>query len=232
MKIGIIGAMDSEVDGLKHQLEDYTVESISTVDFFSGKLCGVEVIVAKAGVGKVNAAICAQTMILAYRPDTIINIGVSGGYHSLNIGDVVVANAVVEHDMDTSPLGDPKGYISGLNLVQMPANSHLSQQLISAAERVGVHCKSGLIASGDQFINSNSKVEELYREFHAIAYEMEGASIGHVCTQNKLPFAVLRAISDNGDDNSNIDFPTFVQMAAERSISIILGFLTALSKAH
>lgn len=228
MKIGIIGAMSSEVDGVKAEMEAVSVNIISGIEFATGRINGVETIVAQAGVGKVNAAICAQTMVLIYKPNAIINIGVAGGYNNLSIGDVVIADSVVQHDMDTSSLGElgePKGFINGIDLIHIPTDKKLSEKLLEAARNEDVVCCSGVIASGDQFINSTKRAQQLHDDFNAIAFEMEGASIGHVCFQNKIPFAVLRSISDNGDDSSNIDFPAFVKAAADIAISIILSFL-------
>ena len=219
--------MASEVDGLKSKMQPVVQERVSRVEYLCGRLEGAEVVVAQAGIGKVNAAICAQTMCLKFAPDLILNTGVSGGYQ-MDIGSVVVADAVVEHDMDTSPIGDPKGYISGLNMVKMPATPWVSKRLYLAAQACGAACYHGVIASGDQFINSNQKAQELHDLFGAIAYEMEGAAIGHVCSQNDLPFSVLRVISDNGDDQSHLDYPTFMRQAADRSVAIVREFLCRL----
>lgn len=227
MKIGIIGAMEVEVDGLRQCMEQGRTERISGIDYHCGTICDCEVVVAQSGVGKVNAAICAQTMILRFQPDAVINSGVAGGHHSLQIGDIVVASAVVEHDMDTSPLGDPKGYISGLGLVQMPADASIARTLCAASEKLG-HCKFGVIASGDQFISSRAQADRIHREFGAYAYEMEGAAIGHVCCRSGIPFGILRVISDNGDEQAVVDFPTFVGEAAAKSIKVIVDFLNHL----
>lgn len=224
MKIGIIGAMTVEVDGLKQCMENAVTEEVSGIQYTCGTLCGCEVVVAQSGVGKVNAAICAQTMILRYQPDAILNTGVAGGHHSLRIGDIVVASAVVEHDMDTSPLGDPKGYISGLGVVKMQADEDIARRLCLAAQKLG-SCKLGVIASGDQFIHSRERADWIHREFDAYAYEMEGAAIGHVCCRSRLPFGILRVISDNGDEQATVDFPTFVGEAASKSIKILVDFL-------
>ena len=120
MLVGIIGAMDLEVQALKGLMDNAVVETISTIDFYKGNINGVETVVAVAGVGKVNAAVCSQTMILKYLPDIMINVGVAGGLsEEFKIGDIAVADSVVEHDMDTSPIGDPVGLISGINLVNI-----------------------------------------------------------------------------------------------------------------
>ena len=178
-------------------------------------------------IGKVNAAICAQTMILTYKPDIIINTGVAGSLsNELGICDVAVATDVVQHDMDTSPLGDPVGLISGINLVKIPCDIVAAQQLYNCAVSLGGNCKLGTIASGDQFLNSDEEKVRIVNNFGAIAGEMEGASIGHVSYVNGTPFAILRVISDNASGESNMDYPKFCQIAAEKSIIICTEFAT------
>lgn len=225
--IGIIGALDLEVEGLKKLMVKCEVRTISSIDFFSGEINGVDTVVAVAGVGKVNAAVCAQTMILTYSPQLIINIGVAGGLSpQLDIGDIAVADAVVEHDMDTTAIGDPLGYIGGIETVEMPCDAEAADIMENAVLAVGgMKVQRGIIASGDQFISTNEQRKKITDNFGAIAAEMEGASIGHVCTMNHIPFAVLRAISDGANNSSPVDFLTFAQTAANNSIKIIIEFL-------
>lgn len=227
MLIGIIGAMDIEVQALKELMDEPKIQTISTVDFYSGKINGMDVVVAVAGVGKVNAAVCTQTMILTYHPEYIINVGVAGGLApELGIGDIAVAENVVEHDMDTTPIGDVPGYISGLNIVRIPCDKWLSEKMINAAKKIdGVKILTGTIASGDQFISMEDERKKIVDNFAAIAAEMEGASIGHVCYMNDVRFGVLRAISDGANSDSAMDYPTFAKMAAANSIKIICEML-------
>lgn len=222
--IGIIGAMEIEVNGLKSLMNGAKIEEISSVKYYSGSINGIECVVAEAGVGKVNAAVCAQTMILKYNPDIIINIGVAGGLApELGTGDIAVADRVVEHDMDTTPVGDELGFISGINKVYMDCDKEISDKLYKAASALdGLNVKRGVIASGDQFIASDEQRDKIIKSFNAIAAEMEGASIGHVCTMSGVRFGVMRAISDGANSDSVVDFPTFAKMAAENSINIIL----------
>ena len=225
--IGIIGAMDIEVNEIISAMTDKEEKSISSVKFVKGKLFGKDVVVAKCGIGKVFAAICAQTMILEYKPDAIINTGVAGGLSKeLNICDVAIADKVVQHDMDTTPLGDPKGFISGLNIVEIPADKKICTLLREcAANCENTKVITGTIASGDQFLNSSEVKEKIVSSFGAIAGEMEGASIGHVAYANNVPFCVLRVISDNADGESDMDFPQFCNLAAEKSIKICIDFV-------
>ena len=222
--IGIIGAMDIEVDGIVASMTNTTVEEISGVKYYNGILEGKEVVVARCGIGKVFAAICSQTMILKYNPCVIINTGVAGSLSSeLDILDVAVANKVVQHDMDTSAIGDPKGLISGINVIYFETDKYTTEKLQIAAIDSSCKTKMGIIASGDKFMSIPSEKQEIKSEFDAIACEMEGASIGHVCYVNNVPFGVIRAISDS--DGAEMDYMTFAEKAAQNSIKITKKFV-------
>ncbi len=227
MKIGIIGAMDVEVQMLKDIMQNITITTVSGIEYYSGTIAGVETVVAKAGVGKVNAAICAEAMILRFEPSVIINIGVAGGLASaLKVGDIAIANSVIEHDMDTSVFGDPLGFITGINKVNIPCAEWVTETLLQVAKGVdGIKTVCGTIVSGDQFISSKEKKSQLVETFNAVATEMEGASIGHVCYMNGVPFGVLRAISDSADDAADMSFNEFCELAAKNSLKVILSFL-------
>ena len=170
---------------------------------------------------------CAQTMILLYSPDRIINTGVAGSLSTkLNIGDIAVSDFVVEHDMDTSPLGDPVGMISGINIVDIPADGELADKICAAAEGVGgIRCVKGKIASGDCFVNSAEKKKYISETFGALACEMEGAAIGQVCYVNRVPFCVIRAISDAADGSSYMDYSNFIALAAKNSAAVLTELL-------
>ena len=224
--IGIIGAMASEVDGLKAIMSDAKIKNVSTVDFYSGSINGTDVVVAQAGVGKVNAAVTAQTMILEYGVDMLINIGVAGGIaDSLKIGDIVVASSLVEHDMDTTAIGDEPGFITGIDKVYMDTDKKVSDMILECADDLKLHTLSGVIATGDIFVSTDQVRDRLRNQFNAVAAEMEGGAISHVCTMNNIPFAVLRAMSDCANDDSKVDFPIFATEAAKKSIEIIKLFL-------
>lgn len=224
--IGIIGAMESETAAIIRGMEQAQVQSISGVRFVRGIWCGKEVVVATCGVGKGFAALCTEAMILTYHPECIINTGVAGALDpSLGLLNVVIAEQVVQHDMDTSPLGDPVGMLSGLNMVELPADSGLIQTLAKAAEAVGAKAVCGVVASGDQFIADQQKKNLIRTRFNAACCEMEGAAIGQVCYVNKVPFAVLRAISDGASEEATMDFPAFAKKAAKQSIEILQAAL-------
>lgn len=228
--IGIIGAMPIEVDHLKQKLQNSQIQEIASITFYQGILNGVPCVIAQCSPGKVNAAVCAQAMILTYHPDLIINTGVAGGIGSgIGIGDLVVATAVVEHDMDTTSLGDTIGLISGLNQIEIAADPVLVKKISEeAVSCYGAPVHTGIIATGDQFINANTKLDWIHKTFGAISCEMEGGSIGHVCAMNQIPFAVIRAISDNGNDNANLDFTRFAAVAAEKGCEFLYHLIPKL----
>lgn len=227
MNIGIIGAMQMEIDALHAAMADPSSETVSGITFVSGTIGRHKVVAAVCGIGKVFAAMCAQTMILRYQPEAVINIGVAGTVTTgLQVLDIAIADNVCQHDMDTSPLGDPVGLISGINQIYFPADKGLSAAIATAAQTLGCRHRMGTIASGDQFIHTPEKKAWISDTFHAIAAEMEGGSIGHVCTVNNVPFAVLRTISDG--DGGSMDYQTFAQKAALQSIDVILEALNTL----
>lgn len=227
--IGIIGAMASEVEYIKQRLTDTDTTTISGIAFVTGNFGRLRCVVAVCGIGKVFAAICAQTMILSYHPDFMVNIGVGGSLtQGLEIGDIAIATTVVQHDMDTSPLGDPVGLISGINIIHFPCAAEYTDAFADAAGQVGVHWKKGTIASGDCFVGDSSKKQTIAERFDAIVCEMEGGSIGHVCYVNGIDFCVLRAVSDNGDENANQDYPAALALASGNALKVLEAFLTRL----
>lgn len=226
--IGIIAAMNVEMEALRSHIENPISETVSGITFVRGTIAGREVVTAVCGIGKVFAAMCAQTMILRYHPECVINTGVAGTLtDKLTIGNIAVSSAVVQHDMDTSALGDPKGLISGINKVKLPADEQLCAKLSACAAALDIATLTGVIASGDQFISCAERKTFITETFGAIACEMEGAAVGHVCYVNKVPFCILRAISDSADGSSHMDYPTFVGIAADQSVRLMLSFLAA-----
>ena len=224
MTIGVIGAMQMEVDNLKEALQKSKTETFSGVEFVIGELEGKTVVAAKCGVGKVFAAICAQTMILKYDVDMIVNIGVAGTLtRDLKVLDVALASNVLQHDIDTSPLGDPVGLISGINMILLPTDAHMNEVMAACLKDKGINFRKGSIATGDQFIATDEKRDFIREHFEAIAAEMEGGSIGHVCYVNEVPFTVLRSISDGA--GGAMDYETFAEKAAVQSIEVVIEFI-------
>ncbi|NLJ31902.1 MAG: 5'-methylthioadenosine/adenosylhomocysteine nucleosidase [Clostridiales bacterium] len=229
--IGIIGAMAVEVERLVEMMTDRKEETISSVTYHTGKIEGLECVVAQCGVGKVAAAVCAQTMVLIYRPRVLINVGVAGGIgRDVHIGDVVVSRGLVQHDMDTSALGEPKGMISGLNRVVIPSPPELVEKAARAAAAVyGRRVHVGIIATGDQFISDAETLKRIAAEFDASACEMEGGSIAQVCFVNGIDFVVIRAVSDNADEEASVDFTAFAAEEAHKSAELIAALLPQLA---
>lgn len=227
--IGFIGAMRIEVEALQQEMTQKKEEIISGMTFVSGLLYGKKVVVAESGVGKVFSALCAQTMILHYHVTQIINTGVGGTLtNKLSIGQIAIADEVVQHDMDTSPLGDPVGLLSGINMVKLPCDPDIVRLLTESVKKTEIPYEIGTIASGDQFIHSNEQKEKIVSNFQGICCEMEGGAIGHACYINHVPFGVLRAISDDADGNSPADFPAFVAKSVEVSLQVIRNYLQSI----
>ena len=226
MTIGIIAAMDLELNELKAAMVDTETETVSGIEFVRGTVEGRPVVAAVCGIGKVYAAMCAQTMILRYTPDAIVNIGVAGTLtKDLGVMDIAIAGQVCQHDMDTSALGDPVGLISGADRIYFPADPAIVGTLEQCADTLGFRHSTGTIASGDQFIHTPEKKQYLSEQFGAIAAEMEGGSVGQVCFVNGVPFAVLRTISDG--DGGTMDYNTFATLAARNSIQVVRAFIAA-----
>ncbi len=230
VKVGIIAAMELEAEGIISSMTEVKKETVSGICFNIGCLYGKMTAVAVCGIGKVFAAICAQTMILKYSPELIINTGVAGTLSDkAGIGDIVIADKLVQHDMDTSAIGDPVGMISGINTVYLPCSEKYSALLLKAAGEVGsMNVISGTVASGDKFISASSDKARIRELFDASACEMEGAAVGQVCFVNGIDCCVMRAISDGDDENAFSDYPTFARFAAKRGTEVIKKFFELL----
>jgi adenosylhomocysteine nucleosidase len=228
MVIGIIGAMDEEVKKLKDEMEIQGKLSKAKMEFFAGKLWDRDVVVVTCGIGKVNAAVCAQILVDDFKVDKVINVGVAGGIgEDVVPGDVVIASNLVQHDMDTTAFGDKFGQIPRMDTFDFKGDEAMIEAAKQACSNINNH-KSfvGRIVSGDQFVADVEKVRWLKAEFDAMACEMEGGSIAHVCYLNSVPFVVIRSISDNANTGAHMDFEKFVPIAVDNSIHILKGMLT------
>ena len=224
--IGIIGAMSAEVEALKAKIENPRTERISGTEFVWGRLSGKDVVVAQCGIGKVFAAICAQTMILRYGATTLINTGVAGTLSDkIGILDFAISSGVVQHDMDTTAIGDAPGLISGINIVEIPAAKSLCETAVSTAIEQGNRAIAGIVASGDQFINNASRKAFIRDTFGAICCEMEGAAIGHVCFVGGVDFVIIRCISDNASGEAEMEYPEMVKISAIKSQQLVEAIL-------
>ncbi len=198
--LGMIGAMDKEIDLLLEKMESVQERQIGFTKYAQGKLHGLDICLARCGIGKVHAALCAQGMILTWGVSAVLNIGVAGALvPSLQIGDIVIADSAVQHDMDTTPIGDPLGMISGINIVHIPCDPGLSGLLKEAAEEAGIRTERAAVATGDQFIVGVDKKSFLADTFGAAACDMEGGAIAQCCYEMQVPYAAIRAISDTRD---------------------------------
>lgn len=227
MKLGIIAAMNEELKPLLNEMSLEKTETIANITFNEGILNGKKIIAAVCGIGKVNAAICTQIICSIYKPDKIINVGVAGGI-SKNIypGDIVIASNLVEHDMDCSVFGDALGQVPRMDTFDFKCDENLVKLAENVCNSISkINSFTGRIVSGDQFVSNIEKVQYLEKQFSALSCEMEGASIAHVCYSNKIPFVVIRSISDNANNGAHIDFEKFTPIAVEHSTFIIKKML-------
>ncbi|MBR5134521.1 MAG: 5'-methylthioadenosine/adenosylhomocysteine nucleosidase [Clostridia bacterium] len=235
MIYGIIGAMDSEIALLTSEMTSVEQRKIGNLLFYSGVLCGADVVVVKCGVGKVNAAACTQMLIDRYEVDVVINVGVAGGVSAdLKVLDVVVGTSLVQHDFDLRPFGYAKGYLGeafggdSSKPTRFEADAALAERCVKAAKQVLANehtCYCGVIASGDEFVAASERRMSIAAECDAIAAEMEGAAIAQVARLNNRPFVVLRTISDLADGSAPVSFETVVSFAADTAASIIMQML-------
>lgn len=225
--VGLIGAMAVEVEALMAQLQDRVDKTIGMDVFSTGVLFGQPVVLSVCGPGKVNASICAHSMITAFQPEWVLNLGVAGaGDETVSIGDMVIATATVQHDMDTSPIGDPVGFISKINKVEIPCDEKLRSRLKAAAASVeGMKVHEGIIATGDQFVCDGKVRSRIHAQFGAKAVEMEGGAVAHTCYVMGVPCGVLRSISDQADGHSTMDYPSFTKLAASHSEQVVAALL-------
>lgn len=222
-KLGIIGAMDVEVANLKNQMENAEIRNIAGSDYCEGTLKGQPVVVVQCGVGKVNAALCAQILCSCYGVTHIVNTGVAGSLDAqLDIGDFVVSSEALYHDMDATNFGYAMCQVPGLSVRSFPADPGLIRQTVAAVEAAHPgHVRVGIVATGDQFVADNALKAKIIENTHGLCTEMEGAAIAHAAWKNGVPFVILRAISDKADDSAHMDYPTFEAIAADRCTQVI-----------
>jgi adenosylhomocysteine nucleosidase len=223
--LGIIGAMDEEVAKVKEQMQDVKVMSKASMDFYEGTVSGHPAVVVRSGIGKVNAAMCAQILVDAYGVDAIINTGIAGSLNAaIDIGDIVLSTDTLEHDMDAVSFGYPLGQIPRMDTLSFRADDKLRATAKAACQKVNPEVKvfEGRVVSGDQFVSDKAKKQWLVDNFAGYCTEMEGAAIAHAAYLNKVPFLIIRAISDKADDSAMVDYPTFEAKAIEHSVKLIL----------
>ncbi len=229
--IGIVGAMDSEISLLKSNMELISAKQIIGVDFYMGKMSGKNIVLVRSRVGKVNAAICTQVMIDLYGVDYVINTGVAGAISKdLDVGDIVISSDLVHHDFDTTAIGEPIGVNTSISESFFKADEELIRIAKEACNEVikDNNIFVGRIGTGDQFVSNPDTKQRIWDNFNVYCTEMEGAAIAQTCYLNKIPFVVIRAISDKADEDANISFETFVKMAAENSSNVVEQMLKAI----
>lgn len=230
--IGIIGAMDEEIELLKANMEQQENVTIANSEFFAGKMEGEDVVVLKSGIGKVNAAIATTILFEKYQPDFIINTGSAGGFHpELEVGDLVISTEVVHHDVDVTAFGYKHGQVPGLPPT-FEAEPQLIEKAMAAAERLGgIKAMKGLISTGDTFMQAEDKVKEARTKFpEMIAAEMEAAAIAQVSYQYSCPFVIIRALSDIAGKESSVSFDAFLKKAANNAANLILDVVRNTTK--
>ena len=223
-KIGIIGAMDLEVETLKSHMTNVNITKKAGMDFHEGTLNGASVVVVRCGIGKVNAALCVQILADLFQVTHLINTGVAGSLNAkLDIGDILISQDALHHDMDVSALGYPLGEVPQMGRLEFPADSRMMELAKTSCERVcdDIHAIYGRVVSGDQFISDGEVKDKLITVFHGDCAEMEGASIAHGAYLNGLPFVIIRAISDKADGSAQMDYPQFEKAAAEHSAKLV-----------
>ncbi len=231
--IGIICAMQIEADGIIALCENVKTRTHAKMKFTLGTLHGKDVCVVVCGVGKVNAAMCALMLIEKYKPDLVLNSGVAGSLSPIvGIGDIVVATKSVEHDMNGTALGDRQGEITfpDGNMMFFECDKQASTLLASICKKIpDTKVAQGIIASGDIFVSDRKQRFKINDRFGALACEMEGAAIGHVCVRCEVPYGIIRAISDDLDENKGMDFVKFCELASKKTVAAVSGFVKAYS---
>lgn len=230
-KVGIIGAMELEVERLKEKMQVKKTTERAGMEFFEGVLNGVDVVIVRSGIGKVNAGICTQILVDLFEVTHIINTGVAGSLDArIDIGDIVVSTDVCQHDMDATVFGYPLGEVPQLGTLSFPADEKMASLAKSVCEKVNTEIKTffGRIVSGDQFICDKEVKDRIVSNFHALCTEMEGAAIGQAAYLNKIPFVILRAISDKADNSAEMDYPAFEREAAKHCAKLVEEFIAEL----
>lgn len=207
---GIIGAMESEVNAIYAQMENKEIVEYNGIKFYKGSLYGKDVVVIQCGIGKVNAALCTQLLILKFGVDKVVNTGIAGATGTdLNIYDFVVSTETVYHDFDTQFFGYKLGQVPGLPET-FKADENLVESVVSAFNNSNLSSehkiRTGLIASGDQFIAGGEKKNFIVSNFHPLCVEMEGCAVAHTCYKNNVPFVVVRCMSDCADDTVQVRY--------------------------
>ena len=231
IKLGIIGAMELEVETLLAQMENKSAEVVAGSTFYEGQLSGLDVVVVQCGIGKVNAALCVQILCTKFGITHAVNTGIAGSLCAeLDIGDLVVSRDAMYHDFDCVHFGYPYGKVPGMDVVSFPANETMIKLAFDAANGIHPgHVTVGRVASGDQFVAEQTLKNKIISNTQALCTEMEGAAIAQTAYRNGIPFVILRAISDKADNSAEMDYPTFEKQAAYRCAAVTVALAAALN---
>lgn len=230
-KIGIIGAMELEVEELKSKMSVNNIVKKANMDFYEGTLNGAPVVIVRSGIGKVNAALCVQILADVFNVTHVINTGIAGSLNAkLDIGDILISKDAIHHDMDVTIFGYQLGEVPQMGCREFSADENMVALAKASCEKVNpdIHAIIGRVVSGDQFISSKEVKDKLIATFHGDCAEMEGASIAHGAYLNNIPFVIIRAISDKADDSAEMDYPTFEKAAAKHSALLVEDLVAAI----
>lgn len=226
--IGIIGAMHEEIIELKNMISNLEEEKILDITFFKGTLEGKEIVLVEGGIGKVNSSVCTTLLIDRFKVDQLIFTGVAGGTNpNIEVGDIVISNELIEHDFDCTAFGMKHGEIPRMDTSIFKADKNL----IKIAEKSALelfdkkNIYTGRIVSGDVFVAEPQKINWLRETFDSECTEMEGAAVAHVCHLFKIPFVIIRSISDKANDDAKTDFCEFVKLASKNSKNLIIEMM-------
>lgn len=231
-KIGIIGAMEEEVEALRAKLEHPEKMTRASMDFYSGVLEGREAVIVRSGIGKVNAGICTQILADVFHVDAVINTGIAGSLAAqIDIGDIVVSTDAVQHDMDATGFGYDLGVIPRMETSCFEADKALVEAAVAACREAVPEIKvfTGRIVSGDQFVSDRETKDRIAKVFGGMCTEMEGAAIAQAAWLNRIPFVIIRAISDKADDSATMDYPAFERQAIAHSVALVRNFVGRLA---
>ena len=229
--IGIIGAMEEEVELLKEKMTDTVIVEKAGMKFVKGTLKGQTAVVVRSGIGKVNAGICTQILADEFQVEAVINTGIAGSLKAeINIGDIVLSTDTMQHDVDAREFGYPLGQIPRMETLAFEADENLRKLAKEVCEEVNpdIQVFEGRVASGDQFVADKETKERIIENTQAYCTEMEGAAIGQAAYLNKIPYLVIRAISDKADDSAHVDYPTFERQAIRHTVNLVSSMMERL----
>lgn len=226
--LGVIGAMEEEVKILKDKMKIEETVDVAGMEFYKGTLDNKNIVLVRSGVGKVNMATCTQILIDKFNVTALVNSGVAGTMDkNLNQGDIVISTDAVQHDFDTTVFGDPLGEISRLDVRFFEADKNMIDVANEAAKKVSnIHIKEGRVASGDQFVAGGEVADKIKKNFGDVAaVEMEGAAMAQVAYLNKVPFVIIRSISDKADGSADLSYEEFLPIAAKNASTLLEEFV-------